>query len=198
MSFSSGSHLYLSLFIYISSLTFLFQSPMQVDDTGGPPAPNTSPPMLPPTSSAPAAGAISIPHFLVSLFSRSFLLFLTLIYFLSLLLHLCSLLALTVVLLRKICFSFFSLFFFLTCFFIACAIFHTTQDFYKQGICTQNSMLRSCFLPTIKVALIFASSNVLQAIYSLENAARNYKDATEEQDCLSSLYDSHLSAQSAR
>jgi len=180
MSFSSGSRSYLSLFIYISSLTFLFQSPMQVDDTGGPPTPNTSPPMLSPTSLAPAVRAIPISYFLVSLFSRSFLLFLTLIYFLSLLLHLCSLLALTVVLLRKICFSFFSLFFFLTCLFTARAIFHTTQDFYKQGICTQNSTLRSCSLPTIKIALIFASSNVLQAIYSLENAARNYKDATEE------------------
>ena len=99
-------------FIYIFSLTFFFQSPMQVDNTGGPPAPDTLPPMPPPNSSAPAVGAIPIFHFLISLFSRSSLLFLTLIYFLSLLLHLCPLLALTVVLLRKIYFSFFSLFFF--------------------------------------------------------------------------------------
>jgi len=68
--------------------------------------------MLPLTSSALAVGAISIPHFLVSLFSRSSLLFLTLIYFLSLLLYLCPLLALMVVLLRKVHFFFFSLFFF--------------------------------------------------------------------------------------
>jgi len=106
MSSLSGSYLYLSLFIYISSLTFLFQSPMQVDDTGGPLAPDTLLPMPSPTSSAPVTGAIPIPHFLVSLFSRSSLLFLTLIYFLSLLLHLCPLLALIVVLLRKVCFFF--------------------------------------------------------------------------------------------
>jgi len=106
MSSLSGSYLYLSLFIYISSLTFLFQSPMQVDDTGGPLAPDTLLPMPSPTSLAPVTGAIPIPHFLVSLFSRSSLLFLTLIYFLSLLLHLCPLLALIVVLLRKVCFFF--------------------------------------------------------------------------------------------
>ena len=44
---------------------------MQVDDTGGPPAPAVSPPMSPPPSSAPSAGAIPISHFLVSLFFRS-------------------------------------------------------------------------------------------------------------------------------
>ena len=92
--------------IPLQSLTFLFQSPMQVDDTGSPPAPDTSSPMSPPTSSAPPAGAIPIPHFPVSLFSRSSLLFLTLIYFLSLLPYLCPLLALIVVLLRKVCFFF--------------------------------------------------------------------------------------------
>ena len=43
---------------------------MQVNDTGGPPAPDTLPPMPPLTSLAPAAEAIPIPHFLVSLFSR--------------------------------------------------------------------------------------------------------------------------------
>ena len=106
MSSLLGSHSYFSFFINISSLTFLFQSPMQVNDTGGPPAPDTLPPMPPLTSLAPAAEAIPIPHFLVSLFSRSSLLFLTLIYFLSLLLHLYPLLALMVVLLRKVCFFF--------------------------------------------------------------------------------------------
>jgi len=141
MSSLSGSHLYLSLFIYISSLTFLFQSPMQVDNTGGPPAPDTLSPMPPLTSLALAVGAISILHFLVSLFSRLSLLVLTLIYFLSLLLHLHPLLVLTVVLLRKVFFSFFSLFFFLTCLFTAHAVFYATQDFYKQSIYAQNSML---------------------------------------------------------
>ena len=66
------------------------------------------------------------------------------------------------------------------------------------SIHAQNSTLYSYSLSAIEVALIFASSNVLQAIYSLENAAHNYKDATEEQDHLSSLYDSCISAQSAR
>ena len=59
-------------------------------------------------------------------------------------------------------------------------------------------MLCSCSLPAIKVTLIFASSNVLQAIYFLKNAARNYKDATQEQERLFSIYDSYISAQSAR
>ena len=70
MSSLLGSHSYFSFFINISSLTFLFQSPMQVNDTGGPPAPDTLPPMPPLTSLAPAAEAIPTPHFLVSLFSR--------------------------------------------------------------------------------------------------------------------------------
>jgi len=47
---------------------------MQVDDTGGPPAPAVLPPMPPPPSSAPPAGAVPISHFPVSLFSRSLLL----------------------------------------------------------------------------------------------------------------------------
>ena len=66
---SLGSRSYLSLFIYILSLTFLFQSPMQVDDTSGPPAPDTLPPIPPPIPSAPAVGAIPISYFPVSLFS---------------------------------------------------------------------------------------------------------------------------------
>jgi len=66
------------------------------------------------------------------------------------------------------------------------------------SIHAQNSTLHSYSFPAIEVALIFASSNVLQAIYSLENAAHNYKDVSEEQDYLSSLYDSCISAQSAR
>jgi len=44
---------------------------MQVDDTGGPPAPAVSPPMPPLPSSALPAGAVPISHFPVSLFSRS-------------------------------------------------------------------------------------------------------------------------------
>jgi len=47
---------------------------MQVDDTGGPPAPAVSPPMPPPPSLAPPAGTVPISHFPVSLFSRSLLL----------------------------------------------------------------------------------------------------------------------------
>jgi len=44
---------------------------MQVDNTSGPPAPDTLPPMPPLTSSALPAGTIPIPYFLVSLLSRS-------------------------------------------------------------------------------------------------------------------------------
>jgi len=44
---------------------------MQVNDTGGPPAPDTLPPMPSMTSPALAVGAIPIPHFLASFFSRS-------------------------------------------------------------------------------------------------------------------------------
>ena len=93
--------------IHMLSLTSLFQSPMQVDDTGGPPAPDTLLPMPPPVSSALLAEAIPIPYFLVGFFSRSSLFFLTLIYLLSLLLYLCLLLVLMVVLPRKVYFYFY-------------------------------------------------------------------------------------------
>ena len=66
---SSGSYSYLSLFIYILSFTFLFQSPIQVDDTSGPPAPDTLPPIPSPIPLALAVGTIPISHFPVSLFS---------------------------------------------------------------------------------------------------------------------------------
>jgi len=79
---------------------------MQVDDTSGPLAPVTSPPMPPSVFSAPLAGAIPIPHFLVGLFSRSSFLSLTFIYLFSLLLHLRPLLVLTAVLPRKVYFYF--------------------------------------------------------------------------------------------
>ena len=106
MSSLSGFCSYFSLYIYIFSLTFLFQSPMQVDNTNGLPASDTLSPIPPPTFSALAVETIPISYFLVSLFSRSSLLVLTLIYFLSLLLHLRPLLVLMVVLLRKVRFSF--------------------------------------------------------------------------------------------
>ena len=115
--------IYLSLSIYLS-LTFLFQSPMQVDNTNGLPASDTLSPIPPPTFSALAVETIPISYFLVSLFSRSSLLVLTLINFLSLLLYLRPLLVLMAVLLRKVYFSFFSLFFFLTCF-LQLALFFT-------------------------------------------------------------------------
>jgi len=44
---------------------------MQVDNTGGPPAPDTLPPMPPLIPSALVAGAIPITYFPVGLFSRS-------------------------------------------------------------------------------------------------------------------------------
>jgi len=124
MSSLSGFCSYFSLYIYIFSLTFLFQSPMQVDNTNGLPASDTLSPIPPPTFSALAVETIPISYFLVSLFSRSSLLVLTLINFLSLLLYLRPLLVLMAVLLRKVYFSFFSLFFFLTCF-LQLALFFT-------------------------------------------------------------------------
>ena len=53
------------------SLISLWQSPIQVNDTGGPSAPAVSPPMPPLPSLALPAEAVSISYFLVSLFSRS-------------------------------------------------------------------------------------------------------------------------------
>ena len=83
---------------------------MQVDDTSGPSAPNTLLPIPPLVSLVLSVGAIPISHFLVSLLSRSSLLFLTLIYLLSLLLHLRPLLVLIVILPRKVYFPFFFVF----------------------------------------------------------------------------------------
>jgi len=119
MSFSSGSCLYLSLFIYMLLLTFLSQSPMQVDDTSGPPAPVALPPMPPPVSLAPPAEAIPISHFLVGFFSRSSLL--SLCSFTSLV---CFCTSIHYWFWQQSCqeryiFFFFSLFFFLNSLFIA-------------------------------------------------------------------------------
>ena len=135
---------------------------MQVDDTGGPPAPAVSPPMPPPPSSAPPAEAVPISYFLVSLFSRSLPLLLDILLspqFASAPLSIAG---------SDGSFAkegtFLSLFAFLLSnlsFFTARTVFHATQDFYKQGIHAQNSTLRSCSLLAIEVALIFASSNVL-------------------------------------
>ena len=199
MSSLLGSHSYLSLFIYISSLTFLFQSFMQVNDTGGPLALDTLPPMPSMTSPAPAVRAIPIPHFPASFFFRSSLSFSDSYLLPQSVSAPPSITGSNGSLAKKGTFFFlFSFLLFLTCLFIACTVFHATQDFYKQDIHTQNFTLCSCSLSAIEVALIFVLSNILQAIYSLENAARNYKDATEEQNCLSSLYDFCLSARSAR
>ena len=71
MSSSSDFCPFFLLFLSGWSLISLWQSPMQVDDTGGPPAPAISPPMPPLPSSAPPARAVPISYFPVSLFSRS-------------------------------------------------------------------------------------------------------------------------------
>ena len=71
MSSSSDFCLFFLLSLSGWSLISLWQSPMQVDDTSGPPAPAVSPPMPPLSSLAPSAGTVPISHFPVSLFSRS-------------------------------------------------------------------------------------------------------------------------------
>jgi len=116
--------LYFFLFTHMLPFTSLFQSPIQVDNTGGPPISDTLPSMPSLVSSALFTRAIPISYFLVSLFSKLSLLFLTLIYFLSLLLHLCLSLVLMAVLPRKVYFPF-SFVFLLSYLFIACAIFYT-------------------------------------------------------------------------
>jgi len=71
---------------------------------------------------------------------------------------------------------------------LACTVFQVTQDFYKQGIGMQKATARASSVSTLEVGLLSISSNVLQAIYHLENAARNYRDATEEHDHLTAIY----------
>ena len=71
MSSLSGSCSFFLLSLSEWSLISLGQSPMQVDDTSGPPAPAVSPTMPPPSSSALPVGAVPISYFPVSLFSRS-------------------------------------------------------------------------------------------------------------------------------
>ena len=71
---------------------------------------------------------------------------------------------------------------------LAHAVFQATQDFYKQDIGMQKATARACSVSTLEVGLLSASSNVLQAIYCLENAARNYRDATKEHDHLTAIY----------
>ena len=82
--------------------------------------------------------------------------------------------------------------------FLARAVFGATQDFYKQSISIQKATARSCSVSALEVGLLFASSNVLQAIFNLKDAARHYKDATEEQDRLSAIYEAKVSARVVR
>jgi len=62
----------------------------------------------------------------------------------------------------------------------------------------QKAAARACSVSTLKVGLLSASSNVLQAIYRLENAARNYRDATEEHDHLTAIYEAKTTSRSTR
>jgi len=64
--------------------------------------------------------------------------------------------------------------------FLARAVFDATQDFYKQGINIQKATARSCSISALEISLLFASSNVLQAIFNLKDATQHYKDATKE------------------
>lgn len=92
----------------------------------------------------------------------------------------------------------FSWFYLLTVCTLAQAVFQATQDFYQQGISMQKATARSCSVSPLEVGLISFSSNVLQAIYSLENTAHNYRDATEEHDRLTAIYKAKTTSRSTR
>ena len=62
----------------------------------------------------------------------------------------------------------------------------------------QKATARACSVSTLEVGLLSASSNVLQAIYRLENATRNYRDATEEHDHLTAIYKAKTASRSTR
>jgi len=62
----------------------------------------------------------------------------------------------------------------------------------------QKATACTCSVSTLEVSLLSASSNVLQAIYHLENAARNYRDATEEHDYLTAIYEAKTAFRSTR
>jgi len=62
----------------------------------------------------------------------------------------------------------------------------------------QKATARACSVSTLEVGLLSASSNVLQAIYHLENATRNYRDATEEHDHLTATYEAKTASRSTR
>jgi len=62
----------------------------------------------------------------------------------------------------------------------------------------QKATARTCSVFTLEVGLLSAPSNVLQAIYRLGNAARNYRDATEEHDCLTAIYEAKTTSRSTR
>jgi len=81
---------------------------------------------------------------------------------------------------------------------LAHTVFQATQDFYKQGIGMQKATARTCSVSMLEVGLLSASSNVLQAIYRLENAARNYRDATKEHDHLTTIYEAKTASRSTR
>ena len=62
----------------------------------------------------------------------------------------------------------------------------------------QKATTHSCSTSTLELGLLTSSSNVLQAIYHLENAAHNYRDTTEEHDHLIALYEAKVAFRSTR
>ena len=62
----------------------------------------------------------------------------------------------------------------------------------------QKATARACSVSTLEVSLLFAFSNVLQAIYCLENATRNYRVATEEHNRLTAIYEAKTASRSTR
>jgi len=62
----------------------------------------------------------------------------------------------------------------------------------------QKATAHTCSVSILEVSLLSASSNILQAIYHLENATRNYRDATEEHDHLTTIYKAKTASRSTK
>jgi len=62
----------------------------------------------------------------------------------------------------------------------------------------QKATALTCSVSTLEVSLLSVFSNVLQAIYCLENATRNYRDAIEVHDHLMAIYEAKTASRSTR
>jgi len=62
----------------------------------------------------------------------------------------------------------------------------------------QKATTCTCSVSILEVSLLSVFSNVLQAIYHLENITRNYRDAIEEHDHLTAIYKAKTASRSTR